>query len=40
LSRGKGTPVITVPTIALEGDANGAPHPLPAAYAKKVLRQV
>ena len=28
-------PAITVPTIALEGDANGAPHPLPEAYAKK-----
>jgi pimeloyl-ACP methyl ester carboxylesterase len=27
-------PVITVPTITLEGDANGAPHPEPAAYAK------
>jgi pimeloyl-ACP methyl ester carboxylesterase len=29
------SPVITVPTITLEGDANGAPHPDPAAYAKK-----
>jgi pimeloyl-ACP methyl ester carboxylesterase len=28
-------PVITVPTITLEGDANGAPHPLPSAYAEK-----
>jgi pimeloyl-ACP methyl ester carboxylesterase len=28
-------PVITVPTITLEGDANGAPHPDPNAYAKK-----
>jgi pimeloyl-ACP methyl ester carboxylesterase len=28
-------PTVTVPTIALEGDANGAPHPLPEAYAKK-----
>ncbi len=28
-------PVITVPSITLEGDANGAPHPDPAAYAKK-----
>ncbi|MEW6642078.1 MAG: alpha/beta hydrolase [Pseudomonadota bacterium] len=28
-------PVITVPTITLEGDANGAPHPEPAAYAGK-----
>jgi hypothetical protein len=24
-----------VPTITLEGDANGAPHPEPSAYAKK-----
>jgi pimeloyl-ACP methyl ester carboxylesterase len=30
-----GFPVITVPTITLEGDANGAPHPEPSAYAKK-----
>lgn len=28
-------PVISVPTITLEGDANGAPHPEPSAYAKK-----
>ena len=28
-------PVVTVPTITLEGDANGAPHPEPSAYAKK-----
>ena len=28
-------PVITVPTIAMEGDANGAPHPDPSSYAKK-----
>jgi pimeloyl-ACP methyl ester carboxylesterase len=28
-------PVITVPAITLEGDANGAPHPEPEAYAKK-----
>jgi pimeloyl-ACP methyl ester carboxylesterase len=27
-------PVIRVPTITLEGDANGAPHPDPSAYAK------
>jgi len=27
-------PVITVPTITLEGDANGAPHPEPSSYAK------
>jgi pimeloyl-ACP methyl ester carboxylesterase len=30
-----GSPVITVPTITMEGDANGAPHPEPAAYAKQ-----
>jgi pimeloyl-ACP methyl ester carboxylesterase len=29
------SPVITVPTITLEGDANGAPHPEPAAYQAK-----
>ena len=28
-------PAITVPTITLEGDANGAPHPDPSAYANK-----
>ena len=28
-------PAITVPTITLEGDANGAPHPDAANYAKK-----
>jgi pimeloyl-ACP methyl ester carboxylesterase len=28
-------PVITVPTITLEGDANGAPHPDASAYAKQ-----
>ena len=28
-------PVITVPTITLEGDANGAPHPEPSTYAGK-----
>src|SRR5216684_7918459 len=28
-------PAIGVPTITLEGDANGAPHPEPASYAKK-----
>ncbi|HEY6606705.1 MAG TPA: alpha/beta hydrolase [Gaiellaceae bacterium] len=28
-------PAITVPAITLEGDANGAPHPDPSAYAKK-----
>jgi pimeloyl-ACP methyl ester carboxylesterase len=30
-------PVITVPTITLEGDANGAPHPEPTSYARKFL---
>jgi pimeloyl-ACP methyl ester carboxylesterase len=29
------SPDITVPTITMEGDANGAPHPEPSAYAKK-----
>ena len=29
------SPNITVPTITLEGDANGAPHPEPGACAKK-----
>ncbi|HEY0791205.1 MAG TPA: alpha/beta hydrolase [Chthoniobacterales bacterium] len=29
------TPMITVPTITLEGDANGAPHPDAASYANK-----
>jgi pimeloyl-ACP methyl ester carboxylesterase len=29
------TPVIAVPTITMEGDANGAPHAPPAAYASK-----
>jgi pimeloyl-ACP methyl ester carboxylesterase len=29
------SPVITVPTITMEGDANGAPHPDPSAYTKK-----
>jgi pimeloyl-ACP methyl ester carboxylesterase len=28
-------PVISVPTITLECDANGAPHPEPSSYAKK-----
>jgi pimeloyl-ACP methyl ester carboxylesterase len=28
------SPVITVPTITMEGDANGAPHLEPSAYAK------
>jgi pimeloyl-ACP methyl ester carboxylesterase len=30
-----GGPLITVPTITLEGDANGAPHPDASVYAKK-----
>ena len=30
-----GAPVITVPTITMEGDANGAPHLDPSSYAKK-----
>ena len=30
-------PNIVVPTITMEGDANGAPHPDPKAYAKKFL---
>jgi pimeloyl-ACP methyl ester carboxylesterase len=29
------SPTIAVPTITLEGDANGAPHPEASAYAKK-----
>jgi pimeloyl-ACP methyl ester carboxylesterase len=29
-------PVITVPTITLQGDADGAPRPDPSAYAKKL----
>jgi pimeloyl-ACP methyl ester carboxylesterase len=28
-------PAISVPSITLEGDANGAPHPDPSVYAKK-----
>jgi pimeloyl-ACP methyl ester carboxylesterase len=28
-------PAISVPTITMEGDANGAPHPEPGAYANK-----
>ena len=28
-------PMISIPSITLEGDANGAPHPDPAVYAKK-----
>ncbi|HKX07467.1 MAG TPA: alpha/beta hydrolase [Stellaceae bacterium] len=29
------SPIISVPTITLEGDTNGAPHPEASAYAKK-----
>lgn len=29
------SPSIAVPTITMEGDANGAPHPSPASYANK-----
>jgi pimeloyl-ACP methyl ester carboxylesterase len=29
------SPVIAVPTITMEGDANGAPHPDPSSYAKR-----
>lgn len=28
-------PPVTVPSITMEGDANGAPHPQPAACAKR-----
>jgi pimeloyl-ACP methyl ester carboxylesterase len=30
-----GAPDISVPTITMEGDANGAPHPEPSSYGKK-----
>src|SRR3569833_2564961 len=30
-------PEVKVPTITLEGDANGAPHPLPEAYVRKFV---
>jgi len=30
-------PVIAVPTITLEGDANGAPHPDPSSYARRFV---
>jgi pimeloyl-ACP methyl ester carboxylesterase len=29
------TPVVTVPAITLEGDANGSPHPDAGSYAKQ-----
>ncbi len=28
-------PIITVPTITMEGDENAAPHPQPSSYAKR-----
>ena len=31
----RSSPTFRVPTITLEGDANGAPHPDPSAYARK-----
>jgi pimeloyl-ACP methyl ester carboxylesterase len=31
------SPVITVPTITLQGDADGAPYPDPSAYAKRFV---
>jgi pimeloyl-ACP methyl ester carboxylesterase len=31
------SPAIALPTITLEGDANGAPHPEPSAYAEKFV---
>lgn len=34
-SRIAAAPNIAVPTITMEGDANGAPHPAPASYARK-----
>jgi len=34
------SPVISVPTITLEGDANGAPHPDPAFLSQQVLGQI
>jgi pimeloyl-ACP methyl ester carboxylesterase len=33
------SPVITVPTITMEGDANGAPHVDPSVYANKFSRK-
>jgi pimeloyl-ACP methyl ester carboxylesterase len=34
-----GAPLISVPTITLEGDANGAPHSQPTEYAAKFSGQ-
>jgi pimeloyl-ACP methyl ester carboxylesterase len=31
------SPVITVPTVTMEGDANGAPHPEPESYRNKFV---
>jgi pimeloyl-ACP methyl ester carboxylesterase len=31
------SPTISVPTVTLEGDANGAPHPAPSSYANKFI---
>jgi pimeloyl-ACP methyl ester carboxylesterase len=31
------SPVVHVPTITMEGDANGAPHPEPGAYARQFV---
>ena len=36
-SRLSQSPVIAIPTITLEGDANGAPHPEPAFYRKRFV---
>ena len=33
-------PVITVPTITLEGDANGAPHPDAECLRQEILGQI
>ena len=33
------SPLVSVPTITMEGDANGAPHPEPGAYANKFSGQ-
>jgi pimeloyl-ACP methyl ester carboxylesterase len=38
-SRLAAVPIISVPTITLEGDANGAPHPDSASYARKFSGQ-
>ncbi len=34
-SKARSLPAISTPTITLEGDANGAPHPDPASYARR-----